>query len=61
VTATTTMTAKIHYETPDGIETIIRDEWHVNNGMMITFDNPESAGLENKVSIPKERIVRVDG
>lgn len=54
------MTVRIHYETPDGIETVTRDERHYEHPDIVTaFDNPTDAGVTRKVEIPTSRVVRV--
>lgn len=57
-----TMCAKIHYETPDGIDVIDRDEYHnEKDGFVVSYDYVDDGELVNKATIPKERIVRIDG
>ena len=53
----------ILYADIDGEERRInRDEYHTDKADLLTaFDRPDSGGVENKVSIPLSRVVKIVG
>lgn len=55
------MSPAIEYETADGTNTIIRDECSITEITISAFDNPDEPGVKNKVTFPRERVVRIDG
>lgn len=53
---------KIEYETPEGVESLERDEWHSEKPNMITgYDLKATSGIEHKVSIPIQRVIKIYG
>jgi hypothetical protein len=51
----------ITYETPDGIDTITRDEYHADKDQFLTaYDRGENAQIKSKTNIPIQRVVRID-
>lgn len=58
------MTPAIHYDAnAEQYATIERGEYHFEkDGYVVAYDNlADEAGVEQKVTIPEERIVRIDG
>lgn len=57
------MTPAIHYEAGEQTETIERGEYHIkSNEFLVAYDNPDSKeGVESKVMVPTDRVVRIDG
>jgi len=56
------MKVRITYETGDGEKRIKRDEWHSDtDGFVVAYDSQDGEGVKFKITIPKERVVCIQG
>lgn len=52
---------EVHYETPDGIDTLSRNVVDTQDGLLVCYDNPENvAGIQNRVDIPLHRVIEIE-
>jgi hypothetical protein len=55
------MTVQIDYDTPGGIDTVRRDDYHFEkDGWVTAYDNPDDRGVENFIQIPRRRVIRIE-
>lgn len=56
------MSQKAYYETSHGVETFERDEIHTEkDGWVIGYNLPDGRGVEEKISVPKRRVIKILG
>jgi len=52
--------SEVHYKHPDGPAVVEGDTVDLKENYVVCYDNPDDKpGIENKVAIPKERVVQV--